>query len=229
MNNYTIQQLPQRDRPRERLVTYGPESMTSAELIAIILGSGMKGKSVLQLSQELLMHFGSLHNLSEATIQELRQIKGLGLVKAIQIKAALSLGIRASKNNSRPLYKIENPHHAYNLVKDQLENEKREVFVIILQDVRGNVIGQEMISVGTLSNTLVHPREVFYPAIRHKAASLILAHNHPSGDPSPSPQDHKLTERLVHVGKLMGIPVRDHLIIGNPSFVSLREHGLEFQ
>ena len=226
--HYPLKQLPDSERPRERLISEGPESISTAELIAIILGSGMKGKSVLQLSQELIMHFGSLKNLAEATITELCQIRGLGQVKAVQLKAAFALGLRASKQLIPPKYRIETPLHAYHLLKDHLEAEKREVFIIILQDTKGFVINHEMISVGTLSNTLVHPREVFYPAIRHKAASIILAHNHPSGDPTPSKQDQKLTENLVNAGKMMGIPVHDHIIIGEQKFISMRENGFSF-
>ena len=225
---YTIQQLPDTDRPRERLISQGPESVSSAELIAIILGSGMKGKSVLQLSQEIIMHFGSLKGLAEATIEELRQIKGLGLIKAIQLKAAITLGLRASKQNTAVRYRIDSPKNGYHLLRNLLSTEKREVFYVILLDTKGYVITQEMISTGTLSSTLVHPREVFYPAIRNKAASVILAHNHPSGDPTPSQQDYQLTEKLIQAGKLIGIPIHDHLIIGNESFVSLRETGVNF-
>jgi DNA repair protein RadC len=225
---YTIQQLPASDRPRERFIKQGAEGMSTPELIAIILGSGIKGKTVLQLSHEIIMFFGNLRRLSEATISEMCQIKGLGAVKAIQLKAALTIGMRASKQTIAPKYRIDTPLHAYHLIRDQLEHEKREIFIVILQDIKGFVITQEMISTGTLTNTLVHPREVFYPAIRHKAASLIVAHNHPSGNPTPSSQDYTLTNNLIHAGKLMGIPIHDHLIIGENSYISLRERGFDF-
>ena len=174
------------------------------------------------------MHFGSLKGLAEATIEEMRQIKGLGLVKAIQLKAAFTLGLRAAKQNVEARYRLTNPKSGYLLLKDLLSEEKREVFYVILQDLKGYLITYEMISTGTLSNTLVHPREVFYPAIRNKAASLILAHNHPSGDPAPSPQDIALTKKLIEAGKLVGIPVDDHLIFGKECYTSLRETGLDF-
>ncbi len=227
-NFYSIQHLPEADRPRERFLRHGPESMSTAELIAIILGSGTRGISVLQLAQDIVAQFGSLKKLSETTVEEFRKIKGLGTAKAIQLCAAISLGMRASKKAPTQKYKIKHPLHAYNLVKDELENEKRELFLTILQDVKGYVINHQVVAVGTLSSSLIHPREVFYPAVRNHAASLILAHNHPSGDPTPSPEDIEVTNNLIEVGKMMGIPVHDHLIVGENSYVSLRQHGLSF-
>lgn len=228
VTNYSIHKLPAEERPRERLMRYGPESMGTAELIAIILGSGMRGMSVLQLAQEIVMRFGTVQNLAEATIEELCKIKGLGPAKALQLKAALSLGMRISKQAATVKYRIEHPVHAYNLLKDELEREKRELFVVIMQDVRGCVISHQVIAIGTLSNTLVHPREVFNPAIRHHAATIILAHNHPSGDPTPSAQDFDVTKNLIEVGRMLGIAVNDHIIIGDNAFVSLRQRGVVF-
>lgn len=222
---YSIQNLPVEDRPRERFLRYGAEAMAISELIAIILGSGMKGIPILQLSQSILAHFGSIDKLAGATIEELCQIKGLGHAKALQLKAAFSLSARLSKQANTIKYRIENPLHAYNLVKEELQNESRELFMVILQDAKGCAIIHQVISIGTLTNVLVHPREVFYPAIRHHAASIILIHNHPSGDPTPSKQDYDLTETLIEVGKVMGIPVNDHLITGANSFLSLRQLG----
>jgi DNA repair protein RadC len=226
--NYSIQQLPESDRPRERLLRHGPEAMATSELLAIILGSGMRGMPVLQLAQQILMRFGTLEGLAQATVEELCKIKGLGVAKALQLKAAFSLGLRISKQFPVGRYRIEHPVHAYNLIKDELQQEKREVFVVILQDIKGFVIGHHVVSIGTLSNTLVHPREVFHPAIRHHAASIIVAHNHPSGDPTPSQQDFAITKTLIKAGQLIGIPVNDHLVIGNQSYISLRQHGVEF-
>lgn len=228
MTYYSIQHLPVEERPRERLVRSGAESLSIAELVAIILGSGSKTKPILQLSHEIVARFGGLRQLAEATLSELMEIKGVGIAKAIQLKAALNLGMRASKHVVTSKYRIEHPLHAYHLLKDEMENEKRELFVVILQDVKGYVICHEVISIGSLSQTLVHPREVFYPAIRHKAASLIIAHNHPSGDPTPSPQDFELTTSLVKVSILMNIPLHDHIIIGQQQYVSLRQQGFAF-
>lgn len=225
---YCLNRLPAEERPRERLLRHGPEAMGTAELIAIILGSGMRGMTVLQLAQEIVMRFGTIQKLASATVEELCTIKGLGKAKALQLKAAFSLGQRIARQAPSVKYRIEHPVHAYNLIKDELEHEKRELFMVILQDVRGCVICNQLVAIGTLSNTLVHPREVFHPAIRHHAASIILVHNHPSGDPTPSQQDFDVTKNLINVGRMVGIPVNDHLVIGEKSFVSLRQRGIAF-
>lgn len=225
---YSIQQLPLSERPRERLQRHGPEVVSTAELIALILGSGTKNKSVLDLSQEILVRFGGLEKLSDATLAELCQIKGIGMAKAIQLKAALCLGLRASRFAVEKKYRIENPLHAYHLLKEGLEREKKELFVVILLDTKGFVICHEIVAIGTLSQTLVHPREVFYPAIRHKAATIILAHNHPSGDPTPSKEDYELTTALVKAGHMVGLPVQDHIIIGHQCYFSIRQKGFDF-
>ncbi len=226
--SYSILQLPENDRPRERLLRYGSEALSTVELIAIILGSGTKGIPILKLAQDIVVAFGDLRKISEATIEELCVIKGLGIAKAIQLKAAFNLGLRASQQSIVAKFRVDHPVHAYNLVKEQMEKEKRELIIVILQDVKGYVISNQIVSIGTLSNSLVHPREVFYPAIRHKAASVILVHNHPSGDPTPSTQDYEVTKTLIDAGKLIGIPINDHLIIGDQSYVSLRQKGVVF-
>lgn len=220
---YTIQQMPEAERPRERLLQHGPESISSAELIAIILGSGTKGCSVLQIAQELLVKFGTLQKFSEASLEELQQIKGLGQAKAIQLKAALCLGLRASRQSAEQKYKIVNPLHAYHYIKEELEHEKRELIVVILQNSKGYALSHHIVATGALSQALVHPREIFHPAIRHKAASLVIVHNHPSGDPAPSPDDLKVTKVLIEAGRLVDIPINDHLIIGLGRYVSLRQ------
>ncbi len=226
--SYSVLDFPAEERPRERLQRFGAESMSTAELIAIILGSGSKGSPVLQLAHELVARFGGLQGLAEATIAELCDIKGLGLAKAVQLKAAFSLGSRLASQPRGCRYRIENPIHAYHLVKEELASEKREVFMTILLDTKGYVINHQVVAIGTHSQTLVHPREVFYPAVRHKAASLILIHNHPSGDPSPSEEDIEVTKNLSKVGLLMSIPVRDHLILGHNQFISFRQKGFAF-
>jgi DNA repair protein RadC len=223
MSNYTMHQIPLEERPRERLLRHGPEGLSTAELIAIILGSGTRGKTVLDLAHELLSHFGSLSKLADASIEELCQIKGLGKAKAIQLKATFSVGVKLSKQPLTPRYRIDSPLHVYNLLKEELENEKQERVVVVLQDIRGYVIGCETVSLGTLTQALIHPREVFYPAIRHKAAGLILAHNHPSGDPTPSAQDFAATQSILEAGKMLDIALHDHLVIGREGFVSIRE------
>lgn len=228
MTFYTIHQMPETERPRERLARLGVEALSSVELIAILLGSGTKSKPVLQLAQELIGRFGSLQELADSTLSELCEIKGMGMAKAIQVKAALHLGGRALKPEAQVKPRIDTPNQAYEFVKEHMEAEKRELFVALFLDVRAQVITYEVVSIGTLSQTLVHPRELFYLAIRHKAASIIIAHNHPSGDPAPSTEDIELTQRLIEAGKMMQIPLSDHLIIGRGVFVSLREKGVKF-
>lgn len=222
----TIKQLPDCERPRERLQRLGEEALSTTELLAIILGSGTKGVSVLQLAENILKYFGTLKKLSVSTVEELLQIKGLGKAKAIQLKAALTFGVRATHPGYQSKCKILTPEHAYHYVKDELVRESREILQLLLLDVKGYLIAKKTVSIGTLSQTLIHPREVFFEAIRHKAASMIIAHNHPSGDPTPSKEDLELTESLINAGRLMGIPVQDHIIIGARTFVSLREVGV---
>jgi DNA repair protein RadC len=225
---YSIQHIPEQDRPRERLLRHGAESLSSAELIAIILGSGTKTTPILQLAQEIISRFGTIKRLAEATIEELCEIKGIGPAKAIQLRASLALGLRATHGVIPLKMRIHNPSDVYEILREELEHEKRELFVTIHIDVRGYVINHQIVSIGTLSSAQVHPREVFYPAIRHKAASIVLAHNHPSGDPTPSKEDFEITQILIDAGVLMGIPVNDHIIIAESGYVSLREKGIKF-
>lgn len=222
----SIPQLPELDRPRERLLHQGAEALSTVELVALILGSGTKSMPVLRLAQELLGRFGSLQRLAEATIAELCQVKGIGQTKAIQLKASFALGTRAARRPDRHKLKIENPQQAYVLIKDELAYESREILLVILLDLKNRLICHEVVAIGTLSNSLVHPREIFYPAIRHKAASLVLAHNHPSGDLTPSKEDLDVTRIVVEAGLLMDIPVQDHLIVGAGGFLSMRQQGL---
>lgn len=226
LSSYSLLRLPEAERPRERLAQLGAEAVSTVELLAIVLGSGSRTTPVLKIAQQIMMHFESLERLSAASIEELCEIPGLGPAKAIQIKAAISLGMRVNKGPLSRRNKIEHPLQAYLLVKELLQNETRELTVVILLDTKGGVINHQIVSIGTLAEALIHPREVFYPAIKHKASSLILIHNHPSGDTTPSKQDIEVTETLIHVGKIMGIPVRDHLIIGSRGFTSMRQEGL---
>lgn len=219
-----IGKIPVQERPRERLLKYGSDALTLAELLAILLTTGTKDKSVLELAHEMVARFGSLAALLEASVEELMEIKGIGPAKAIQLKAAFGIALKTTQKT--PLAK--DPIHAreaYELVKQDLAHQKQEMLMVVLKDVKGRLIALEKVSVGTVSNVLVHPREVFYPAVRHKASSLILAHNHPSGDPTPSSADLELTKHLIRSSRVMGIHLDDHLIIGSSSFISLRESG----
>lgn len=223
----TIHDMPLSERPRERLMRCGTNSLSTAELIAIILGNGTRGTSVLQLANQLLSHFGGLDNLVDATAAELCQVKGIGQAKALQLQAALGLAKRILKKDVPYRPRIDTPLQAYSLLKDPYSFAKQEHFIVILQDVKSFLISVEVVAIGTLDETLVHPREVFYPAIRHKAASIVIAHNHPSGDPDPSKEDLIVTEQLCRAGRLMSIPVVDHVILGAERYVSLRQQGLK--
>ncbi len=219
-------QIPLDERPRERLLREGVYALSLSELIAIILCTGTKGKPVLHLSQEILAHFGGLKELLQASVEELMEIKGVGKAKAIQLKAAFGIALKSLKPSFAAKYLISTPAHAYELIKGEFHQQTQEILVVILRDIKGVAIHHQMVAVGTLSEVLVHPREIFHLAVRHKAHSLILAHNHPSGDPKPCAKDVELTRMLLHASFVMGITLSDHLIVGAHSFVSLRERGL---
>ncbi|MCB1213552.1 MAG: DNA repair protein RadC [Chlamydiia bacterium] len=226
--HYRIQALPESERPRERLRQYGAEALSSAELLAIILGSGMRGKSVLHLAHEIVAHFGDLEALAQASLAELCALKGVGDAKALQIAAVAGLGRRLAARVPKERVRIQTPTHAYQIVREELENETREKFLILLLDTKAALIKTETIAIGTLNEVLVHPRELFLPAIRHSADSIILAHNHPSGDCTPSNEDLILTKKIVDAGHLLEIQVQDHLIVGRGDFTSLRQRGVKF-
>lgn len=217
--------MQQSELPRERLMRDGIEALSIQELVAILLGTGTKGKSVLILSQELLLHFGGMKGLLEASIEDLVEIKGIGKAKAILLKAAFAIAIRAAKSALKPMAFIKSPKQAYEIAKTEIGHFDLEVLFVILRDVRGRMIHHEVVGIGTLSEVLVHPREIFYPAVRHRAHSLIVVHNHPSGDPTPSLADIELTKHLLRSSKIMGIGLDDHLIIGKDEYTSLRENG----
>lgn len=219
----SLHNIPIHERPRERLIHHGTDRLSLQELLAILLTTGTKDKSVLMLSQEVIQRFGS--RLTEVSIEELMEIKGIGQAKAIQLKAAFAI---AKKLTPKPI-DTKGPLHindAYELVRDQIAHQKQEMIMVILKDVKGRLIKTVNVAIGTLSDVLIHPREIFYPAVRHKANSLIIAHNHPSGDPTPSPADLEVTRYLIQSGRVMGIHLDDHLIIGANSFTSLKALGL---
>jgi DNA repair protein RadC len=219
----SLRSLPLQERPRERLLRYGVDAISIAELLAILLGTGTKGKSVLSLAQEILHQFGGLQGLLDASIEELKQIKGIGEAKAIQLKAAFGIALKNKKSSSPFGQSFKTAKEIYAFVQPEIAYEKKEIFLVLLCDVRGRLIHFERVAVGTLSEVLVHPREVFYPAVRHKAHSIILAHNHPSGDPTPSEADLNLTRLLLQSSQVMGIRIDDHLIVCVDNFVSLNE------
>jgi DNA repair protein RadC len=222
----TIRDLPEEERPRERLAKYGPEAVSTAELIAILLRTGSARESALGLAEQLLSRFGSLKAIANASVEKLAEIKGVGLAKAAQLKAAFELGKRLATSGDEARVTIRSPQDAADLVMEDLRYRDREHFEIILLDTRNRVLKLRTVAVGGLNANRVEPREIFKEAIAHSAAAVILVHNHPSGDPAPSADDRLLTKRLVEAGQLVGIQVLDHLIIGDGRFVSLKEKGV---
>ncbi len=225
--SFTIHDLPVEERPRERLQKYGAGSLSATEIIALILGRGISGESVMVTAQRLISRFGSLGGIAGASVEELSQIRGIGLAKAAQIKAAFELANRMD-NSAAASEKavIKKPEDVVGLVSGRLKGKKKEYFLAILLDTRSRLIKVAEISVGSLDSSVVHPREVFKEAISASAASVIFAHNHPSGDPTPSEDDIELTKRLAQAGEIMGIDVLDHLIVGDDGYLSLKREGL---
>jgi DNA repair protein RadC len=220
-----IKDVPKEDRPRERAVRLGAKHLSNQEILAILLGSGTREESVMALANRVLMHFEGLKLLQEATFEELTSIKGIGDAKSVQILAALELGKRMSQYKPDERYVIRSPDDGANYVMEEMRTLKQEHFVVLFLDSKNYIIHRKTIFVGSLNASIVHPREVYREAVKRSAASIIVAHNHPSGDPSPSKEDIQVTRRLVESGKIMGIELLDHLIIGNRKFVSLKEKG----
>jgi DNA repair protein RadC len=226
-HSFTVRDLPKAERPRERLVKLGTESLSSQEILAVILGRGTKGKSVINIAQDLLSKFHNLKAIAEASIEELCQIEGIGIAKACQIKAALELGKRVDTfPEDAQKITIKTTQDVLKAVRQKLKDKKNESFLLLLLDTRNQLIRPAEISRGSLDATVVHPREVFKEAITASAASVICVHNHPSGNPEPSDDDLNLTKRLVQAGNLLGIEVLDHIIIGSQEHYSLKSHNL---
>lgn len=225
MQGFTINDLPKSERPRERLQKHGAEALSSQELIALILGRGIKGESVLVTAQRLLSAFGNVENISQASIEELSAIKGVGLAKAAQLKASFELAKRKEDHDERQI-PVKSHRDVIKLVRQRLKDKKKEHFLILCLDTRNNLIKISAVSTGTLDANLVHPREVFKEAIQSLASSIILVHNHPSGSPEPSEADIDITKRIVETGKIVGIDVLDHIIVTENKSFSFKEKGL---
>ena len=217
-----IKNIPKIDRPREKLIQYGPEKLSNSELLALLLRSGNKDVNAIELAGKILKKFGA-KKLPNLTFKDLKKITGLGPAKTCEIIACFELGKRLLKDKKAQIFLT--PKEIWEELKD-LKNHKKEHFVIFYLDSRNQEIKRETISIGSLNANLVHPREVFEPAIRNLAAQIILAHNHPSGDPEPSEDDLEITKRLVESGKILGIEVIDHIIIAKNDFFSFKERKL---
>lgn len=224
---FTMRDLPAAERPRERLLRYGADKLSGEELLAVLIGRGTSGVPVRELAHELLVRFGSVAAIAGATVEELKQVSGIGTAKACQIKAAFELARRFQENcvpNNREA--ITSPEAVVRLIKPRLIEKKKECFFTVLLDIRNRHIRTEQVSVGSLDATIAHPREVFDPALHDHAPSIIVVHNHPSGDPTPSAEDISLTRRLVEAGKVLGIKLLDHIVIAGEKFYSFRGEGL---
>jgi DNA repair protein RadC len=226
-NSFTIHDLPLSERPRERLLKLGSEVLSSPEVLALLLGRGTKGESVMLTAQKLLSKFGNLKNIASASVEELTQIKGIGPAKAAQIKAAFELSKRLEDSFGEvSKITVKSPEGAIKAVKSQLKGKKKEHFMVLCLDTRNHLINTHKVSIGSLDCSIVHPREVFKEAISSCAASVIFVHNHPSGDPTPSEDDIKLTKRLVEVSEIIGIEVLDHIIVCDKDHLSMKAKNL---
>jgi DNA repair protein RadC len=213
------------DRPRERLIKQGPQSLSNQELIAILLRTGTKQESVLSLANRVLNYFEKLHELKHATLEEIISIKGIGQAKAVQLLAAIELGRRLSQKQMDSRFTIRSPKDAASFLMPEIGSLQQEHFVALYLNVKNQVIHKQTIFIGSLNSSIVHPREIFKEAVKRSAASIICAHNHPSGNATPSPEDIEVTKRLQEAGFIIGIELIDHVIIGDHQYVSLKEQG----
>ncbi|GAK12596.1 LOW QUALITY PROTEIN: DNA repair protein RadC [Geomicrobium sp. JCM 19039] len=221
--------LPVNEMPRERLVREGPDKLSNQELLAILLRTGSRGETVLDQSQRLLTSFGGLLQLKDATVEELQAVRGIGFVKAIEIRATLELAKRIHTMNTKEKWIISGPEDVTERVMEEMRFLQQEHFIALYLNTKNQVMHKQTLFIGGLNSSIVHPREVFKEGIRRSAASMICLHNHPSGDPSPSKEDIQVTKRLVDCGNIIGIPVLDHIIIGDQCYVSLRDLGGVFE
>ncbi|MGG3738507.1 DNA repair protein RadC [Aeribacillus pallidus] len=225
INSMMLRDVPQNDRPRERFIQNGPQSVSNQELLAILLGTGTKEESVLQLANRLLVYFEGLRMLKDTSLEELMAVKGIGKAKAVQLLASVELGRRIHNLTFEDRYVIRSPEDGAKYVMEELRFLSQEHFVCLYLNTKNQVMHKQTVFIGSLNASIVHPREVFKEALRRSAASLICVHNHPSGDPTPSREDIEVTRRLVECGRMLGIEVLDHLIIGEKKYVSLKEKG----
>jgi len=230
MRGLTINELPDQQKPREKLLRRGVDSLTDAEILAILLRTGLRGCNVLELAQKLLDKYGSLAHLARCPVAELSTVKGIGAVKALHLAAAFGLGTRLAAEQvvSEPL---NHPEAVYQLLGSEMRRLDRESLRVVLLDTRFRLIAISEVSRGTLNESLAHPREIFKPAISHSAYAFILVHNHPSGDPAPSEVDLRLTRRVAECARMLQIQFLDHLVVGSPGrdrpgYFSFKEAGI---
>lgn len=222
----SIKELPIDERPREKLVQYGVDSLSNSELLAILLRSGTKEMSALEVSNKILsLDSDGICYLAESNIEELSQIKGIGTAKACQVLAAIELGKRIATRPKQKKINVSSPKEVAYLFIEKMRYFKKEFFKVLLLNTKNEIIMIDDVSVGNLNSAIVHPREVFSNAIRRSASSIILVHNHPSGNPKPSSEDIDVTHRLINAGEILGIEILDHLIIGDGEYYSLRENS----
>jgi DNA repair protein RadC len=224
-HNFMLRDVPHEERPRERMQQFGAQALSNAELLAILLRTGTYAESAVRLAQKVLIEAGSLRNLVDMNREQLMTIKGIGSAKALQIQASIELGRRLARTSMSDTITIRSPQDVSTYLMEDLRYLQKEHFVCLFLNTKNHVIGQETLSMGSLNASIVHPREVFRAAIKRSSASIICVHNHPSGDPTPSPEDIQMTARLVEAGQIIGIEVLDHIILGDQNFVSLKEKG----
>jgi DNA repair protein RadC len=233
--SFRLKDQPVSERPRERLVERGADALSHAELIAILLRTGLKGANAVELGRQLLQKFGTLRSLAQASVEDLRSVKGVGRDKAVTLMAAFALARKMAEELQRESPVLDNPENVVRLLREQNQVKKVETLQVLLLNTRRRLIRLAEITDGTLDTILVHPREVFKAAIAANAAAVVLAHNHPSGDPTPSEADIKVTRDLIRAGQLLKIDVLDHVIIGRATperpkdYASLRELGYFYQ
>lgn len=220
-----IKDIIKEERPRETLLKKGETYLSDSELLAILINNGTRDKSAITLAREIIETSDGIRNLSNITVEELSKIKGIGLAKACRIISALELGRRVSVASEMQKFKISSPQDIGNVYMEELRYKKKEIFRVVLLNTKNVIIGSKDISEGSLNASIVHPREVFLEAIKKSANKMILMHNHPSGDPTPSSEDINITKRLISAGQIVGIEILDHVIIGDGSFYSFKENG----
>lgn len=226
MSNYSLHDLPAEERPRERLQRIGVENLSLQELLAIIIEKGGRNQNVLEISQNLLSRFGNLKAIKRASLEELKKVKGVGVATACKLKTVFQLGEKVEQPVSQPGKKLNSAGAVFHFLRRKIGSKKREHFFLLSLDSRGCLIKMDKVSIGSLTTSISHPREVFKFAIRNSANSVVLAHNHPSGDPQPSSQDVKLSKRLAKAGKMLGIKVADHIIVTKNDYFSLACKGM---